>query len=164
MNCPGSRCQSARLVGELFHPREKGRLDACSNRRVGEAGRTEDVRVRQIAGKLEQSQRIPAALRDDPVADPIVQSRDSRGRQQCNRIRLAQRAELQLRQRRQLVTRVLVGFDEEQDDRLGVQTTRDERQHLRGRMIEPVRVVDDADERPCRSSVRQQRQNRERHE
>jgi hypothetical protein len=87
------------------------------------------------------------------MAHPIVERCDGRRRQQCDGIVLGQRPELQLRQRGQLVARILVGFREQQDDGLGVQPARDEGEHVRSRVIEPVCVVDHTDERPPRGGV-----------
>ena len=45
---------------------------------------------------------------------------------------------------------------EDQPDRLGPQTTRHERQRLRRGRVEPLRVVDEADQRPLLGHVGQQ--------
>ena len=50
---------------------------------------------------------------------------------------------------------------EHQPDRLRPQTARHERQRLRRRAVEPLRIVDDADQRPLLRRVGQQAQDRQ---
>jgi hypothetical protein len=53
---------------------------------------------------------------------------------------------------------------EHQGDRFRQEAARDERQHLRRGAVEPLRVVDEADERPLRGRVRQEAEHGQPHE
>jgi hypothetical protein len=59
---------------------------------------------------------------------------------------------------------VAVAGREQQRDRLGRQAAGDERQHVGGRVVEPLRVVDDAQQRAAAGGLAEQAQHRERDE
>ena len=68
--------------------------------------------------------------------------------------------DLQVRQPAELLARLARG--EDQPDRFGQQPPRRERQHLRRRPVQPLRVIDHAQQRPLLRRLRQQGQHRQR--
>jgi hypothetical protein len=79
--------------------------------------------------------------------------------QQPARILLRQAPDLQVRQPAKLLAGVT--RDEYQPDGVGQQPPRHERQHLRGGPVQPLRVIDQAQQRPVLRRLRQQSQHRQ---
>ena len=79
-------------------------------------------------------------------------------------ITVAQAADRALRQPVQLQRVARLAHREHQCDRLREQPPRDERQDLRRDPVEPLRVVDQADQRPLLGDVGQQAQHRQTHQ
>ena len=100
-------------------------------------------------------------LSDDPLPHTLVQGPADHRREQRIRVSIRQSFEPQLRQSRQLVELTRPALREHEDDRLRLQAPRHEREHLRGRLIEPLRIVDQAQKRLFVGTVRQQTQQRE---
>ena len=83
------------------------------------------------------------------------------GLQQRLRFVVGQPSDHELRQTLEMALAGRLAHREHQPDRLRAQTARHERQHLRRRAVEPLRIVDDADQRPVLGRVRQQAQDRQ---
>ena len=111
---------------------------------------------RQPPRQLQQRQRVALRLGHDPVPDPVIDRPGQRRVQQRPRVALAQPPDFELRQPGQLTAR-LPGR-EHQADRVGGQPPGHEPQHLGGRLIQPLLVVDQADQRPFPGYLRQQAQ------
>ena len=109
---------------------------------------------RQHPRQLQQRQRVALGLGDDQVADPRVQRPRHREIQQRPRVVVAQTFDLEFRQPGQL----LPGNPgrQHQTDPIGGQPPRHEAQRLRRGVIEPLFVVDHADQRPLRGHLGQQ--------
>ena len=95
--------------------------------------------------QLHQRQRVAACLTDDLVADAGVQGPGEHRVKQRACIALVQTLDHQLRQSRQVVAGLPHG--EHQTHRFRLQAACDEREDLRRGAIEPLFIVDQADQR-----------------
>jgi hypothetical protein len=137
--------QQARGIGERGDPPPEPVLDAARQRggaeAAGQLGRA------HVARQLEHRERVAARLGQDPLADPFVDPPgDHRGQQRAS-VPLVEAGEPQLREVGQVALRARVTDGEHERDRLGEQSPRDESQHRAGRVVEPLQVVDDAQQR-----------------
>jgi hypothetical protein len=112
------------------------------------------VRTRQ----LDQRQWIPARLGDDAVAHAFVERTEIHSRQQLKRIRVRQPLQPKLGQPGERARLLRVALGKQHEHALRLEPARDERQRLRRRMVEPLRVIHQADERLRLRDVREQRQ------
>ena len=113
----------------------------------------------QPARQLKQGQRVAVRLGQDPVPDALIEPEPDHRPQQCAGLRVRQALHLQVRQPSQLLARLARG--EDQPDWLGQQPPRRERQHLGRRRIQPLRVIEHAQQRPVLGYLRQQGQHRQ---
>ena len=113
------------------------------------------------AGKLEQGERIAAGGADEVLAH----DRGQRAVEQRSGVGGAQPGEPQLGQPMGIeLPRIAVARPDEHRDRIGLQSPRDEHERLGRRAVEPVRVVDDAQQRLRVGGRREQAQDRHRDE
>ena len=96
-------------------------------------------------GSSSSASGLPAGLGDDQVADPRVQRPGQRRVQQRPRVIVPQPVDFQLGQPGQL--RARLAGREHQPDRVGRQPPRREPQRLRRGPVQPLLVVDQADQR-----------------
>ena len=149
--------QPAALVRKSLHPPPEAVLDPRRDRcRAREPEPARQLRRGQSAGQLQQRQRVPPGLGDDPVPDPRVQRPGQHRIQQRPRIAGPQALDHELRQPRHVARRV--ARREDQAHRFCVQAARREPQRLRGGVIEPVLVIDQADQRLLPGCTGQQAQ------
>jgi hypothetical protein len=106
--------------------------------------------------------RVPARLGDDPIAHPLIQRPAQYRGQQLARVAVAQTGDEQLGDARKLLARLT--HREDDGDRLRAQPPRHERERLRRRPVEPLRVVDDAEQRPFTRRLREQVEHGQPHE
>ena len=138
--------QASRVLGEGLEPPDVALLDPLREiaglRHREPAGQ---LRRRQPAGQLEQRERVSPCLREDPVAHPPVQREPHRRAQQRAGVAVDEAAHLEVRH----VPKLLAGLPcrEHEPDRLGQQPASDERERQRRGPIQPLRVVDDAQQR-----------------
>jgi hypothetical protein len=111
--------------------------------------------------ELEQGERIAPRLRDDPVADPLVERPWECRAQEHARIGGGQAVQDEVGQPGELLAGVRQAHGEDHAQRFGQQPAGDERQRLGGCHVEPLRVVDEAQERPFLGDLRQQAEDRE---
>ena len=154
--------EELRVGREQLEPAHVALLDLPGDRRA--LRQTEppgELRGVPRARELEERQRVAVALRDDLVADGRIHRTDQVLQQQCARIALAEPAHEELGE---------PGQDRVADPRpcgsnerhpLCEESACDEREDLRGGSVEPMRVVDDPDERPVLRRLGEQRQRRE---
>ncbi len=149
--------QPPRIVGQLVEPALEALLDPAGQRQqLRQAEPAGHLRRRQAARQLEQRERIAARLGDDPVPDAFVEpARDDR-RQQRAGVVVAEPFQLQLGQPDQLALVARVAHGEHDRHRLRQQASRDEPENLSRRGVEPLRVVDEAEQRPFLGDVGQQ--------
>ncbi len=125
--------QQARGGGERLQLGDQARLDALLERDLGRA-----ERARQFL----ERERVPARLGDQLVAHARIDHARERAPEQLARGIVAEAFQ---REPRQIGERVADGAHRQhQRDPLGVEAAGDERERLRGGGVEPLRVVDDA--------------------
>src|SRR6185312_16144950 len=101
-------------------------------------------------------QWIAARLGNDTVADPLIDRTPDHGVEYRSRLRITETPDDELRQPGQLLGLVRLAHREDQRDGLRSQATSHEGERLRGSLVEPVDVVDDAEQRPLPCGVGQQ--------
>jgi hypothetical protein len=111
------------------------------------------------AWKLDQGEWIPTSLGDDPFEHRFVEARHDDRLQQRPCIAMAEWLHLQLRKARKVTAGIPSTKDE--CDPLGEQSASYERERLGGSTVEPLRVVDHAEERLSFGGFRQQAENSE---
>ena len=116
-----------------------------SGDRAAEPEPARQLRRGQPARQLEQGQRVAVRIGDDLLPDPRVQRAGQHRFQQQARVALGQAADGQLGQARHVLIRDPRG--EDQAHRVGGQPPGDEAQRLGRGPVQPVLVVDDADQR-----------------
>ena len=149
---PGPRRERRQLAYEAL-------LDAAGQRHLH--GQPESARDRDRlppARQLEQRERVAAGLAEDPVPHPRVERTGDRRVQQPAGVGGDQALDHELRQSFELVLVAGLAQREHQSHPLGQEASRHERERLHGHPIEPLRVVDDADERLLLGGVGQQAQ------
>ena len=131
---------------------------ARERRRVRQPESAGELRRRQAARQLQQRQRVAPCLGDDPVAHAVIQRPTDHRAQQGACIAIAQTLHDELRQACKLPLGASRAHREDQGDGLRDQTARNEPERLRRGPIQPLRVVDHAEQRPVTGSLRQQAQ------
>ena len=114
------------------------------------------LRRGQPARQLEDRQRVAVRLGDEPVAAPVVEPGGDDGREQGARVRVGEPAERQLGQADELALVCRRARCEHERDRLGQQPARDEPEDLARGVVEPLDVVDEAQQRSLRGDLGQQ--------
>ena len=144
----GDQQESLRLFRERPDAPEEAVLDLARQRqRPGKCEATCQLGRGQATGQLQQGERVAAGLGDDPVAHPLVEPPETRRVQQRPSITVAQATDRPFRQPLQLRCVARLADGEHQRDGLGQQPPRDEREGLRRDPVQPLCVVDQADER-----------------
>jgi hypothetical protein len=115
-------------------------------------------RRRQSPGQFQQGQWIAPRLRDDPVPYPCVEASGNGRVQQGTGVVVGQAADGQLRHSLPRRPGRRLADGEHDTDTLGEQAPRDEGQRLYRRLVEPLSVVDDAEQWPVLGHHRQQTQ------
>jgi hypothetical protein len=117
--------------------------------RRGKQGQpTRQLRLGQLVRQFEDRERIAARLRHQAIADPLVQPAGHHRREQRVRVLVREPPEHKLGQADQLALVSRVADREHKRHRLGQQPSRHEAQHLPRGNVEPLRVVDEAQQRP----------------
>jgi hypothetical protein len=93
-------------------------------------------------------------------SDLLIERPSHHRAQQRPGVLVPQALHLQARKGLEVLARLARG--EDQPDGLGQQPPRGERQHLRGRPVQPLGIIDHAQQRPFLRDLRQQRQDRQR--
>ncbi len=128
-----------------------------------------DVRQREAAGQLrrrqptrqlQQREWVAARLGHHPVSHTSVQPTGHR-LEQRGRVGVAEPTDHQFGQAGQLLARL--AHREHETDRLREEAAGDEAEDLRGHAVEPLRVVDDAQQRLLLGDVGQQPEDRQSH-
>jgi hypothetical protein len=121
---------------------------------------------RPVVRQLPQGERVAAGLGQDRLAHVGVERPRRHRGQQRPRLGLGQPGEPQLGQTGEVTDGVAGRLPEPEDDHhgLGDQPPRHEREGPRRRLVEPLRVVDDTDQRPVPGGLGQQGQYRQAYE
>jgi hypothetical protein len=114
------------------------------------------LRRGQPSRQLEQCQRIAACFGDDPVAYALVELERHRRGQQGTGVSVAQAADLEPGHVLELVTRL--ARSEHESHTLCPQATGDEGERQCRGLIQPLRVIDDAQDRALLSRLREKGQ------
>ncbi len=142
----GSQQQALAVARERLDAIAVALLDPARQRaRVGQAAG--QLGRRQAARQLEQRERVAARLGEDAVAHARVEPARRDRLQQRTRVRIGEPLDAQLRQPASSTASLGLAHREDDRDPLGQQAAGDEREHLGGGAVEPLGVVDEADER-----------------
>ena len=157
-----SRSIAPRVVGEGLHAAHEGPLDALVQRQVEAQRRAAGALVvAERARQLEQRERVAAGDVDQLVAHDRGQGAVEQG----PRLGVAQPGEPQLGQPVRLErARVALARSDQHGDRVGLQPPGDEHERLGRRAVEPVGVVDHAQQRLVVGHGREQAQHGDRDE
>jgi hypothetical protein len=112
-------------------------------RRHGEAARQLMCRVGMR--KLEQRQRVPARLGDDPIDHPLVDASADHRREQRAGVLVVQTSNVKRGQTGEGLIVARLAYGEHDHDRLAHQPPGHKRERLSGRPVEPLSIVDHAD-------------------
>ena len=123
---------------------------------VRQSETTREFGVGQPMGQLQQRERVAPRLGQDSVAHPLVERTRDRRREQLSGVTGTQTAERQLRQSEQRPAGRPPRESRTPARPTPPQPPSDEREGLRGRAIEPLRVVDHAEERALGRGLREQ--------
>ena len=152
--------QASRIARKPGQPPREALLDARGQRhRRRQAEPARELRRRQPARQLQQSERIPARLGDDPIQHALIQPSRQDRLQQRPRITTPKGLDVELRQSCERVAQLT--RREHERDLLRQQAAGDERERARRRTIEPLRVIDDTQERPLLRGLGQQAEDRQ---
>ena len=158
--CRRKQQQTPRIVGDRADPLNEALLDPPRHRlRLWQAEASSQLRCRQSARQLEQRQRVPAHLRDDPVKDGLIQLDSQRRAQQCAGVTVGQAAHIYPVQVLELHARLTCC--EHEPDPLSEQAASDKGQRQRRSLIQPLCIIDDAQQRTLLRLCREQTQHRQ---
>ncbi len=159
----GDEQQQPRIVGQRLQASQEALLDPPRHLGGGlQAERRRQLRGGQGPRQLEDGQRVPPGLGHETADDALVDAARDDGGEQRACVLVGQRPEVELRQPRELAGVGRVADGEHERHRLGEQPAGDEAEHLRGGRVEPLRVVDDAQQRALGSGLGEEAQRRER--
>ncbi len=163
--CGRGEQKSLRLDRECLVLAKEALLDLARERlHVRKREPARELRHRQSARQLQQRERVTARFGDDAISDARVESPGHGGVQNGAGIAVAESSDDLFRKSRERVVDARLAHREHQTDGVRQETTRNEREYLRGQPIEPLRVVDDADERLLLRNFGQQAENGQTHQ
>ena len=146
--CGGRQKEEARLGRQLTQPSQETGLDPARNRRrVGRHEAGNELRSRQCARQLEQREGVSPRLRDDPLADPRVDRALHDGVEERACVGRAQASDRQIRKPGQREVVGGLAHGDHDRDALCEQAAGNECDRLQRDRIEPLSVVDEADQR-----------------
>jgi len=160
--CGRHQRQTALAGRQLTDPAPEAVLDAGGQTSgVVRAQAGGELGVGQTARQLQDRQRIPLRLGDDPVAHPRVQRPADDRVEQRLRVGRRQAPDRHLRDPGQREVGIDASSGEHQGDRLRRQTAGDEPEHLGRGLVEPLRVVHEAHERTVGGCLGEQAEHRQ---
>jgi hypothetical protein len=138
---------------------QEAALDASAQRAGAGYGKASRELVRRHSSRqLEQRQRVAVGLLDDPVAHVLIKRRMHSHGQQVVGIRLFESGQRQRGKARELAHSGLLTKRDDDGDSLGRQPPSDERDRLQGRVVQPLRVIDETEQRVFTDARGQQTQ------
>ena len=140
-------------------------LDAARQRaRVGESEPARELRRRQSARQLHEGEGVAACLVEDPGLHLLVERAGDRRVQQQSGVVGREPLDQELREPLEHLLVAELAHREHKPHPLRQEPARHERERLRGHLVQPLRVVDDAHERLLLGGVGQKAQDRQAHE
>ena len=153
----GDEQKPLRLRRKRLHPAQEALLDPARQLpAVGEPEAAGELGRRQPSRQLQQRERVAPRLGDDPGANLLVEPSRQHGLEKPAGIGVAETRERELRQAVELVHVTRVANREHHHQRLCFEPPRDERQDGDRLRVQPLDVVEQADERPLLCDIRQQ--------
>ena len=142
---------------QLLDPPREALLDPVGHgQRARQAEPSSQLRRLQAAGELEQGERVPLGLGDDPVAHARIEpARGDRGEQLAG-VPVGKPHDVQFGQALELRRRTGLTDREQHGDGFRVQPARGDGQRLGRRLVEPLGVLDDAQQRLLLGDVGQE--------
>ena len=156
----GDEQKRLRLLRQPMHARKEGVLDAGADRyRPEQRLGARKLRLAQGRGELEQRERVAARLRDEPVAN-VCRECDARvAIDQRGGRRRVEPAQVELREPGRLeAANLALAGGEKHGDALCLEPPGDEDERVRGCVVEPLRIVDEAEERLALGGLGEQAQ------
>ena len=152
--------QASRVTWKTGQPPGEALLDARGQRhRRGQTKPARELCRRQPARQLQQGERVPAGLDDDPLQHVLIERSWQDRLEQRPRVTTPQGLDVKLRQTGERVAQL--PCREHERDLLRQEATRHKGQGARGRAVEPLRVVDDTGERLLLGGLGQQAEDRQ---
>ena len=146
-----------RLRRKRSHAAQETLLDAARQPpSLGQREAADKLGLSQPSRQLQQRERVAPRLGHDPVANLLVEPSRHHALQQQACIGVAETREHELRQAVELLHVTRVANREHHRDRLCVEPPRDERQDRHRLRVQPLDVVEQADERPFLGDLRQE--------
>ena len=140
-----------------MHPAQEALLDPAGQLpAVGEPEAAGELGRRQPSRQLQQRERVAPRLGHDPVANLLVEPSRQHGLEEQAGIGVAETREHELRQAVELLHVTRVANREHHRHRLCVEPPRDERKDRDRLRVQPLDVVEQADERLLLCDIRQQ--------
>jgi len=152
--------QHLRIRGELPHPPQEGLFEPVTDGQwVGQRIMPVALFWGQLAGSFEDGQRVAACCCDDPRGYAWVDRSTGRPLEKLVGVALREAADAQARERPQAGVEVGGLPDgEQQPDPVGQQPACHEAEDIGRLLVQPLRIVDRAEDRPGLGGVGEQRQ------
>lgn len=134
----------------------------ADRKRLGQRHRAAELVGRETTGRLHDGQRVPAGLGNETSRDGSVHGQADRQVEELVCRLTGKALDAQLRERFE-VRLELIRFphSEEQPDAIGQKSARDEREEVVRLIVEPLGVIDDAENGSDLGRLREQRERRE---
>jgi hypothetical protein len=146
--------------GQLLHAPPEAGFDPA-RQRAGKAEPPGQFGRRQFMRQLDEGQRVAARLGEDPIPHAVIEwPADSRREQLASGV-IRQARKRQIGQPGQLVELARLALGEQQHYRLRVQAPRHEREHLGRGPVQPLGIIDQAQQRPLLGGVGEQAEHRQ---
>ena len=158
----GDQQQESGMIRNRFEPALEALLEPRRQRLrrgVQQAEATGELRYRQSPRQLQQRERVATRLRNDAIADAVVEPKRDGRTQKRARVFVGEPEDLQVGEPPQIRRRDAGG--EQEPDRLCVKPPCHKRERPCRHLVQPLRVVDDTEQRTLLRGLREQGQERQ---
>ena len=153
----GDEEEALRVRRERLHPTKKALLNPTRQLRAArEPEAARELGGRQPPRQLKQRQRVAPRLGDDSITYLLVEPSRHHRLEESAGIGVAETREHELRQALELLHLTRIANSEHHRNRLGVEPPRDERKSRDRLQVQPLDVVEQAEERLLLREIRQQ--------
>jgi len=157
-----SKDEQSTVEGKLLDALDEAPLDLVRHRPTTRYSKpTGEIPSVPCARQLDERERVTATLSDDLVTDSRVERPAHVFEQQRSRVAFTEARYVQRRQPDEQVIAKAGPNRESEHHAFSQQTASDELEDLPRRLVEPMGIVDDADQRPLFRDVGEERQGRE---